>query len=179
MAKISVIGSGGWGIALTILLHKNGHNLTIWSFDKKEAKELKTTRQNKTKLPDILLPEDIKVTDNLKEAVDDKDILVLAVPSKAIRSVSKSLKDIIKENQVIVNVAKGLEEDTLKTMSDIIEEELKDKNPEVAVLSGPSHAEEVGRGIPTTCVVSAHNEELTLYLQNIFMNPSFRVYRNI
>lgn len=176
MAKISVIGSGGWGIALTILLHKNGHDLTIWSFDKKEAEELKKTRQNKTKLPNILLPEDIKVTDDLKEAVDNKDILILAVPSKAIRSVSKSLKNIIKDNQIIVNVAKGLEEDTLKTMTDIIEEELKDKNPKVAVLSGPSHAEEVGRGIPTTCVISANNKELTLYLQNIFMNPSFRVY---
>ena len=176
MAKISVIGSGGWGIALTILLYKNGHDLTIWSFDKREAEELKTTRENKTKLPNILLPEDIKVTDNLKEAVDNKDVLILAVPSKAIRSVSKSLKDIIKDNQIIVNVAKGLEEDTLKTMTDIIEEELKEKNPQVAVLSGPSHAEEVGKGIPTTCVVSAHNKELTLYLQNIFMNPSFRVY---
>ena len=176
MAKISVIGSGGWGIALTILLHKNGHDLTIWSFDKKEAEELKKTRQNKTKLPNILLPEDIKVTDDLRETVDDKDILILAVPSKAIRSVSKSLKNIIKDNQIVVNVAKGLEEDTLETMTDIIEEELKDKNPKVAVLSGPSHAEEVGRGIPTTCVVSAHNKELTLYLQNIFMNPSFRVY---
>ena len=176
MAKISVIGSGGWGIALTILLHKNGHNLTIWSFDKKETEELKSTRQNKTKLPNILLSEDIEVTNDLKEAVNNKDILVLAVPSKAIRSVSKSLKDIIKDNQIIVNVAKGLEEDTLKTMTDIIEEELEGKNPQVAVLSGPSHAEEVGKGIPTTCVVSAHNKELTLYLQNIFMNPSFRVY---
>lgn len=176
MAKISVIGSGGWGIALTILLHKNGHDLTIWSFDKKEAEELKKTRQNKTKLPNILLPEDVKVTDDLREAVDDKDILILAVPSKAIRSVSKSLKNIIKDNQIIVNVAKGLEEDTLETMTDIIEEELKGKKPQVAVLSGPSHAEEVGKGIPTTCVVSAHNKELTLYLQNIFMNPSFRVY---
>ena len=176
MTKISVIGSGGWGIALAILLHKNGHNLTIWSFDKKEAEELKTTRENKTKLPNILLPEDIKVTDNLKEAVDNKDVLILAVPSKAIRSVSKSLKDIIKDNQIIVNVAKGLEEDTLETMTDIIEEELKGKKTQVAVLSGPSHAEEVGKGIPTTCVVSAHNKELTLYLQNIFMNPSFRVY---
>ena len=176
MAKISVIGSGGWGIALAILLHKNGHNLTIWSFDKKEAEELKTTRENKTKLPNILLPEDIKVTDDLKEAVNDKDILILAAPSKAIRSVSKSLKNIIKDNQIIVNVAKGLEEDTLETMTDIIEEELKGKKPQVAVLSGPSPAEEVGKGIPTTCVVSAHNKELTLYLQNIFMNPSFRVY---
>ena len=176
MTKISVIGSGGWGIALTILLYKNGHDLTIWSFDKKEAEELKTTRENKTKLPNILLPEDIKVTDDLKEAVNDKDILILAVPSKAIRSVSKSLKNIIKDNQIIVNVTKGLEEDTLETMTDIIEEELKGKKPQVAVLSGPSHAEEVGKGIPTTCVVSAHNKELTLYLQNIFMNPSFRVY---
>ncbi|WP_427170486.1 NAD(P)H-dependent glycerol-3-phosphate dehydrogenase [Fusobacterium nucleatum] len=176
MAKISVIGSGGWGIALAILLHRNAHNLTIWSFDKKEAEELKISRENKTKLPNILIPEDIKVTDDLNEAINNKDILILAVPSKAIRSVSKSLKDIIKEEQIIVNVAKGLEENTLKTMTDIIEEELKNKNPKVAVLSGPSHAEEVGRGIPTTCVVSSHNKELTLYLQNIFMNPAFRVY---
>ena len=179
MAKISVIGSGGWGIALAILLHKNEHNLTIWSFDKKEVEELKETKQNKAKLPNILIPNDIEVTNDLKEAVDNKDILVLAVPSKAIRSVSKSLKNIIKDNQIIVNVAKGLEEDTLKTMTDIIEEELKEKNPQVAVLSGPSHAEEVGKGIPTTCVVSAHNKELTLYLQNIFMNPSFRVYTSL
>ena len=176
MSKIAVIGSGGWGIALAILLHKNGHNLTIWSFDKKETEELKASRENKTKLPNILLPKDIEVTNDLKKAVDGKDILILAVPSKTIRSVSKSLKNIIKDNQIIVNVAKGLEENTLKTMTDIIEEELKEKNPKVAVLSGPSHAEEVGRGIPTTCVVSAHNKELTLYLQNIFMNPSFRVY---
>ena len=176
MAKISVIGSGGWGIALAILLHRNTHNLTIWSFDKKEAEELKISRENKTKLPNILIPEDVKVTDDLNEAVNNKDILILAVPSKAIRSISKSLKDIIKEEQIIVNVAKGLEENTLKTMTDIIEEELKNKNPKVAVLSGPSHAEEVGRGIPTTCVVSSHNKELTLYLQNIFMNPAFRVY---
>ena len=138
--------------------------------------ELKETKQNKAKLPNILISNDIEVTNDLKEAISDKDILVLAVPSKAIRSVSKSLKNIIKDNQIIVNVAKGLEEDTLKTMTDIIEEELKEKNPQVAVLSGPSHAEEVGKGIPTTCVVSAHNKELTLYLQNIFMNPSFRVY---
>ena len=176
MVKISVIGSGGWGIALAILLHKNEHNLTIWSFDKKEVEELKTTRQNKAKLPNILIPEDIIVTNDLKEAVEGKDILILAVPSKAIRSVSKSLKNIIKDKQIIVNVAKGLEEDTLETMTDIIEEELKEKEPQVAVLSGPSHAEEVGKGIPTTCVVSAHNKELRLYLQNIFMNPSFRVY---
>ena len=176
MAKISVIGSGGWGIALTILLHKNGHELTVWSFDKKEAEELKITRENKAKLANILLPEDIVVTDDLKETVTDKDILVLAVPSKVVRSVSKSLKDIVKDKQIIVNVAKGLEEDTLATMTEIIEEELKGKNPQVAVLSGPSHAEEVGKGIPTTCVVSAHNKELTLYLQNIFMNPAFRVY---
>ena len=107
MAKISVIGSGGWGIALAILLHKNGHNLTIWSFDKKEVEELKETKQNKAKLPNILISNDIEVTNDLKEAVSDKDILVLAVPSKAIRSVSKSLKNIIKDNQIIVNVAKG------------------------------------------------------------------------
>ena len=104
MAKISVIGSGGWGIALAILLHKNGHNLTIWSFDKKEAEELKITRENKTKLANILIPENIEVTNDLKVAVEDKDILVLAVPSKAVRSVSKSLKNIIKDFYVFYNI---------------------------------------------------------------------------
>lgn len=176
MAKISVIGSGGWGIALAILLHKNGHELTVWSYDKNEAKELAETRENKTRLPNIFLPEDIKVTNDLEEAVKEKEILVLAVPSAAIRSTARNLRNYVEDKQIIVNVAKGLEEKTLETMTDIIEEELKDKNVSVAVLSGPSHAEEVGRGIPTTCVVSAHKKDLTLYLQNIFMNPSFRVY---
>ena len=176
MTKISVIGSGGWGIALAVLLHKNKYKITIWSYDKSEAEELNLKRENKAKLPNIFLADDIKVTNDLKEAVDEKDILILAVPSAAIRSTAKNLKQYIKENQIIVNVAKGLEENTLETMTDIIEEELKDKKPRVAVLSGPSHAEEVGRGIPTTCVVSAHEKDLAHYLQNIFMNPVFRVY---
>ena len=98
MAKISVIGSGGWGIALAVLLHKNKYKITIWSYDKSEAEELNLKRENKAKLPNIFLADDIKVTNDLKEAVDEKDILILAVPSAAIRSTAKNLKQYIKES---------------------------------------------------------------------------------
>ena len=176
MAKISVIGSGGWGIALAILLHKNGHNLTIWSFDKKEAEELKITRENKTKLPNILLPEDIKVTSDLKEAVDDKDILIPAVPSKVIRSVSISLKDIIKDNQIIVNVAKGLEIATKKRISEIVAEELENKEYSYVLLAGPTHAEEVAQKLPSAILSVSKNEEAAKIVQTTFSNLYFRVY---
>ena len=176
MAKISVIGSGGWGIALAILLHKNGHNLTIWSFDKKEAEELKITRENKTKLPNILLPEDIKVTSDLKEAVDDKDILIPAVPSKVIRSVSISLKDIIKDNQIIVNVAKGLEIATKKRISEIVAEELENKEYSYVLLAGPTHAEEVAQKLPSAILSVYKNEEAAKIVQTTFSNLYFRVY---
>ena len=176
MTKIAVIGSGGWGIALAILLNTNGHKITIWSYDKKEVEELKEIRENKTKLPNIKIPEEIFITHNLEEAIKDKNIVILAVPSSAIRKISSNIKDLINDEQIILNVSKGLEEHTLNTMTDIIEEEIQKSNVKVAVLSGPSHAEEVGRGIPTTCVVSSHDKKTVEYLQNIFMNQNFRVY---
>ena len=147
MAEIGVIGSGSWGTALALVLNKNGHHVTIWSYLKEEADEIRERRENPSKLPGIHIPEEIEITTDLQGSVEGKDV---------------------------VNVAKGIEEGTLKTLSEQIEEEIPQAN--VAVLSGPSHAEEVSRELPTTVVVGAETEETAIYLQKIFMNDVFRVY---
>ncbi len=174
MAEISVIGAGSWGIALALLLHKNGHHVTVWSIVEAEIRMLQTEHEHKDKLPGVRLPEDMAFTTDLQAAVTGKDVLVLAVPSPYTRSTSHNMQPYVTEGQLIVNVAKGIEENTLLTLSQIIEEEIP--QAQVAVLSGPSHAEEVGRGIPTTIVVGAAKKETAEYLQNIFMNEVFRVY---
>lgn len=174
MAEISVIGAGSWGTALALLLHKNGHHVTVWSIVEAEIRMLQTEHEHKDKLPGVKLPEDMEFTTDLQAAVSDKDVLVLAVPSPYTRSTSHNMQPYVAEGQLIVNVAKGIEENTLLTLSQIIEEEIP--QAQVAVLSGPSHAEEVGRGIPTTIVVGAKKKETAEYLQNIFMNEVFRVY---
>jgi glycerol-3-phosphate dehydrogenase (NAD(P)+) len=174
MVDVSIIGAGSWGIALAVLLHNNGHKVTIWSIIEDEVKMLNDKREHKDKLPGVKISEDILITSNLKEAATNKDMLVMAVPSPFVRSTSKLLKEHVKENQLIVNVAKGIEESTLYTLTDIMEEEIPSVN--AAVLSGPSHAEEVGRGIPTTCVAGAKTRESAEFIQNTFMNEVFRVY---
>ena len=174
MAKVGVIGAGSWGTALAVLLHKNGHEITVWSIIEDEIKMLQEKHEHSDKLPGVILPEDMIFTTDLKEAVWGMDTLVLAVPSPFTRSTSKMLKDVVSKGQIIVNVAKGIEETTLMTLSEIIEQEVPQAN--VAVLSGPSHAEEVGRGIPTTIVVGAKQKETAEHLQNLFMNDVFRVY---
>lgn len=174
MAKIGVIGAGSWGIALATLLHRNGHQITVWSIVESEIEMLQREHEHKDKLPGVKLPEDMEFTTNLEASIADKEVLVLAVPSPYTRSTAKSMSPYVKNGQIIVNVAKGIEEATLMTLSQIIEEEIP--QAEVAVLSGPSHAEEVGRGIPTTIVVGAARKTTAEYLQNIFMNEVFRVY---
>ncbi|MBQ6806098.1 MAG: NAD(P)H-dependent glycerol-3-phosphate dehydrogenase [Lachnospiraceae bacterium] len=174
MAKIGVIGAGSWGIALASLLYRNGHQITVWSIVEAEIEMLQKEHEHKDKLPGVKLPEDMEFTTDLQATVEGKDVLVLAVPSPFTRSTAKSMAPYIKEGQLIVNVAKGIEEATLMTLSEIIEEEIP--LAEVTVLSGPSHAEEVGRGIPTTIVVGARKKKVAEYLQNIFMNEVFRVY---
>ena len=176
MAKIGMIGAGSWGTALALLCDKNGHEVTIWSIMKDEVEMLRTKRQHETKLPGVILPEKIEITNDLKKAMTDKDVLVLAVPSAFTRSTASSMKAFLKPGQLIVNVAKGIEEHTMLTLSEIIEEELPEA--EVAVMSGPSHAEEVGIGLPTNIVVSANKKAVAEYLQEIFMSPVFRVYTN-
>lgn len=174
MKKIGVLGAGSWGTALTWLLTNNGHEVTLWSIMEAEVEMLRTKREHTSKLPGVKLQESIQLTSNLEEAMADKDVLVLAVPSPYTRSTAQKMAPYLEKGQIVVNVAKGVEEHTLMTLSQIIEEELSEAN--VAVLSGPSHAEEVGKGLPTTCVVGARTRQTAEYLQEIFMSPVFRVY---
>ena len=173
MAKIGIIGAGTWGIALSVLLHDNGHKISVWSALPQEIKDLQEKHEHKN-LPGVVLPEDMEFTADLGHAMDQKDLLVLAVPSIFTRSTAHAMNPFCKEGQIVVNVAKGIEESTLMTLSEIIEEELP--MADVAVLSGPSHAEEVGRRIPTTCVTGAKSKKTAEYIQTIFMSPVFRVY---
>ena len=174
MANIGVIGAGSWGIALSVLLSNNGHDVKVWSIIEEEIKMLKEYHEHKDKLPGVILSDKITFTTNLKEVVEGMDLLVMAVPSPFVRKTAADIKDFVSDGQIIVNVAKGIEENTLMTLSQIIEEEVP--QAEVTVLSGPSHAEEVGRGIPTTIVVGAKSKETAEYIQNIFTSEVFRVY---
>lgn len=173
MAEIGIIGAGSWGTALAVLLANNGHQITIWSAVENEVMMLKKDRELKN-LPGVKISDSTKITGDLETGIKNKDILILAVASAYTRKTAYKMKEFIKEGQIIVNVAKGIEEQTLKVLSEVIEEELP--QADVAVLSGPSHAEEVGKGIPTTCVVGAHTKKSAEYVQNIFMSPVFRVY---
>lgn len=173
MSKIGVIGSGTWGTALAVLLTGNGHEVELWSAVPAEVEALTATRRHPN-LGDTPIPEKIRVTGNLEQAMKDKELLVLSVPSVYVRETAHRMAPFLKEGQVITNVAKGIEDTTLKNLSEIIEEELPAAR--VTVLSGPSHAEEVSRGLPTTCVAGAHRRQDAELVQNLFMSPVFRVY---
>ena len=174
MAKISIIGAGSWGTALARLLAVNGHDVVMWSIVEDEIRMLQENHEHLTKLPGVKLPDDIVFTTDMECAVKGKDILVLAVPSPYTRSTSRTMAPYVSEGQVIVSVAKGIEESTLKVLADVIKEEIP--QADVAVLCGPSHAEEVGRGIHTTVVAGAKTRKTAEYIQNVFMNKVFRVY---
>ncbi len=174
MANVGVLGAGSWGTALSVLLHDNGHQVTIWSIDENEVKMLEEKREHELKLPGVKLAEDMVITGDLEEAIRGKDFLVLAVPSPYTRSTARNMKPYVAEGQIIVDVAKGIEESTLMTLSRQIEEEIP--QADVAVLSGPSHAEEVGRRLPTTCVIGAKTRKTAEYLQSVFISRVFRVY---
>ncbi len=177
MAKISVIGSGSWGTALAWLLSNNGHEVTLWSFLKEENEMFVRYRENTQKLPGVKLKESVLFTTDIEEAARGAELLVMAVPSPVVRSTANSLKQVVSDGQIIVDVAKGIEEATLKTMTEVISDELPNAN--VAVLSGPSHAEEVGRGLPTTIVAGASDIGTARYIQDVFMSPVFRVYTSL
>lgn len=173
MMQIGVIGSGTWGTALAALLIHNGEKATLWSAFEKEAQQIRETRKHPN-LPETELPENMEITTDLEKAMDGKDMLVLAVPSIYVRETARKMAPFCRKGQIIVNVAKGIEEDSLMVLSQVIEEELP--QADVAVLSGPSHAEEVSRFLPTTCVVGAHSRETAETVQKVFMSQVFRVY---
>ncbi|MBR1390029.1 MAG: NAD(P)-dependent glycerol-3-phosphate dehydrogenase [Lachnospiraceae bacterium] len=175
MARVSVIGAGSWGTALAMVLHHNGHQVCVWSAIDAEIQMLREKHEQVEKLPGVLLSEDIRFTTELSEAIKGgTDMLVLAVPSPYTRSTSAAMKPYVKEGQLIVSVAKGIEENTLMTLSQIIKEEIP--QCETAVLCGPSHAEEVGKELPTILVAGAKKRETAEYVQNVFMNEVLRVY---
>ena len=174
MAKTGVIGAGSWGTALALVLHNNGHEVTLWSHSAASVESLLKNRELKDKLPGVKIPEAIQITNDLQQAVKNMDMLVLAVPSACIRSTAHNMAPCVADGQLIVCVSKGIEESTLKIMTEVIEDEIP--SCRAAVLTGPSHAEEVSRGLPTTVVAGAHDRETAEYIQNLFMNQVFRVY---
>ena len=174
MANVAVIGAGSWGIALAKVLYTNGNQVTVWSIVEDEIAMLKEKHEHVQKLPGVKLPEDMEFTTDLEKAINGKEYLILAVPSVFTRSTAKSMATFVKEGQVIVCVAKGIEEETLMLLTDIVEQEIP--QAEVAVMCGPSHAEEVGIGLPTTVVAGAKKRSIAEKIQDIFMNQVFRVY---
>lgn len=180
MAKISIIGGGSWGLAMALMLHKNSHEIKVWEYNPQNVKKLQSERKNDDYLKDIIFPEEIFFTSEMSELFSEMpEVVVFAVPSSFLRKTVNSVKNYLKNENLkaIVNLAKGLEEDTLKRMSEVIIEELPEWCKEmVCSLSGPSHAEEVSKGIPTAVVVAGCNTEVLQLVQSEFSNVSFRVY---
>lgn len=174
MKKICVLGAGSWGTALAILLCNNGHGVTVWSIDPEEVLMLMDYREQRDKLPGVMVPSTIEFTTNMELAVKDAEMIVCAVPSPFVRSTMKSASKFIKGGTIIVDVAKGIEDQTYQTMTEIIEDECPQAR--VGILSGPSHAEEVGRKIPTTIVAGSKERDVAECIQDTFMNETFRVY---
>ena len=174
MKHVSFLGAGSWGTALAILCANNGHQVTIWSKVKAETDMLKEHREHLERLPGVKLPDSIVIEEDLEKACTNQDVIVWSVASPFVRSTAQEAKPFIKDNQIIVNVGKGIEENTLMTLCEILEDELP--MADVCVLSGPSHAEEVSHGVPTTVVVGAKTEKTAMFVQDVFMSDRFRVY---
>ncbi len=179
MEKIAVIGAGSWGTALSIVLADNGHEVRLWGHKKKQIDEINTLHTNQQYLPDIILPETVVGYDQLVQALKGIHTIVLAVPTKAIREVLNQIVQLAEQELTVIHVSKGIEPDSLKRISEIIEEEMpKELLKDIVVLSGPSHAEEVSLRHPTTVTSSSENIEAAEYVQDLFMNKYFRVYTN-
>ncbi len=175
MKQIVVLGAGGWGIALAMVARRLGHEVTLWSFDEKEIEDIRAHNENRLRLPGVSLPEGVVLTSSLKN-VSRADMVVMAVPSFAIRSTAVLLRPLLPDGTLVVNAGKGLEDDTLKRFSTVLEEELP--TARVVVLSGPSHAEEVARCVPTVVTLSSRRREAAEEVQRILGEPRFRLYVN-
>jgi glycerol-3-phosphate dehydrogenase (NAD(P)+) len=173
---IAVIGAGSWGTALAVLLAKNGHQVNLWVYEREDYQAIRKERENTRYLPGVPIPSNVDVYSDLKQAVQDRKLILLAVPAQAVRENARNISPFTGENPIIINAAKGLEEKTHKRLSQVIGEEIP--HARIVVLSGPSHAEEVGRDIPTTVACSSEDMAAAEQVQDLFMNPSFRVYTN-
>lgn len=173
MARINIIGSGGWGTANAVLLANNGHDVLLWSYFEEESEQLKACRENKKFLPGVKIPRQIELTSRLSEC-GNADLIVIAVPSHTVRETVKNLAPYINKNGLVLNISKGFDEERGQRLSEVILSELPDAR--VASMSGPSHAEEVAVGMPTTNVVAHHDMHVAQYIQELYMSPCFRVY---
>ena len=175
--RIAVLGAGSWGTTLAILLSHNAHAVSLWSYRESYTETIRAKRENPPFLPGIRIPDSIEATSDLVEAVKDKEMIVAAVPSQYVRHVVSDLHDRIPRETILVNVAKGIENGTLMTMSEMLHQTLSDLPVEnIATLSGPSHAEEVSRMVPTTVVVASASLQTATLVQRVFITPYFRVY---
>jgi glycerol-3-phosphate dehydrogenase (NAD(P)+) len=175
--KISVLGAGGWGTTLAILLHYNGHNVTLWEYKKSYARHLLKKRINTDYLPGIKIPKEILITSDIEEASDDKNLIVLAVPSQFLRNVVKEINYNRIEDAILVSISKGIEKNTLMTMSQMLKDVFPHINEnQIGVISGPSHAEEVSKMVPTAVVAASVEIETSKAIQAAFMTSYFRVY---
>ncbi len=175
--KVSVLGAGGWGTTLAVLLHYNGHSVTLWEYKKAYAKELAKHRENRIYLPGINIPDEIKITSDIEDSTNNKNLIVLAVPSQFLRKVVERIDYHSIKDTILVSVSKGIEKETLMTMSQMMKDvhHKLDKN-QIGVLSGPSHAEEVSKRVPTAVVAASISKETSKTIQSVFMNSYFRVY---
>ena len=172
MKKIAIIGSGSWGVALAIHLAKLGNEVKIWSFMQEEADLINNEKKCKF-LPEVTIPEGIVCTTSYKEAIDESEIILHVTPSKFTRNTVKEYKEFV-TNQTIVICTKGFEKESLSTLDEVIKEEIP--NVKLAVLSGPSHAEEVSKAVPTAMVIASEDEKIANELRDVFMNENLRVY---
>lgn len=177
MKKIAVLGAGSWGTALSIVLADNGHDVRLWSHRRDQVEEINEKHGNERYLPNITLPKNLIGYEHIEEAVQDADIVLFVVPTSAIREVCAKIKDIVSVQTVFVHASKGIEPNSLKRISEIIEEELPIcKQENIVILSGPSHAEEVALRQPTTVTVASKNDSHAKLVQHVFINEVFRVY---
>jgi glycerol-3-phosphate dehydrogenase (NAD(P)+) len=174
--NIGIIGAGSWGTAISIVLASKDYDIKIWDRDSELIADMRLRGENKKYLPGVIMPNNITPVDTIDECVNARDVIVMAVPSHAVRNVCEAIKKLINRELVIVNLAKGIENGSHKRISEVIEEFYP--NNRIAVLSGPSHAEEVSKDIPTTVVASAKTKETAEFVQDVFSTPKFRIYTN-
>ena len=178
MKHIAVLGAGSWGTALAATLARKGLLVNLWARRQEQVDEINTLRENVKYLPGVVLPDNIKATTNLEEALANTEDIVLAVPSHSTRNIIQMIKNYLKPNSAIINTAKGIEPETLLRLSQVAEEEIPGISSRFAVLSGPSHAEEVGKAMPTAVVVASSSRKTAERFQELFFSPTFRVYTN-
>lgn len=177
--KVTVLGAGSWGTTLALVLNQNNHLVTCWSFDKNDIEAIKKSKENKKFLPGITIPDSINFSNDLQASINSAEVIIVAIPSHAVRSVVQSIDLSAKKDLIWVNVAKGIENQTLLRVSQVIEEVGQVSSENIGVLFGPSHAEEVSREIPTAIVSASKSQETATLVQNLFMTPYFRVYANL